>query len=95
MAKHTNLKFGVAMLLTALIITSALFIYTNISSYNNQPSKTNYLGLAQLGLIPSTIQCSHNSNMYNPTGIFAIDGEGNKYTILQSKFGDESCLARI
>lgn len=58
-------------------------------------SEPNYLGLAKLGIIPSKMQCSHSANSYYSTGVGMQDKIGNKYVILESKFGDESCLAKI
>lgn len=55
----------------------------------------NYLGLAQMGVIPSQIQCSHSASSYVSTGIAAQGFDGNQYLILESKFGDESCVVKI
>jgi hypothetical protein len=56
---------------------------------------TNYLGLAKLHIIPTTIQCTHSPETYFSTNVTMMDKKGNRYLILQSKFLDESCLIKI
>ena len=67
----------------------------DIDVYNNKPSKVNYLGLAELGVIPTTSECTHSSDVYDSTNVGMMDRYGDKYLIMQSKFGDESCLTPI
>lgn len=86
-----------------LILVMGVFVFGIISLVNTLVennkqvtlSEPNYLGLAKLGIIPSKMQCSHSANSYYSTGVGMQDKIGNKYVILESKFGDESCLAKI
>lgn len=75
--------------MVAIILTSFLMI-----NKTESVSKPNYLGLANLGLIPTNIQCSHSIETYDSTDVSISNGK-DSYLILQSKFGDESCLYKI
>ena len=73
-----------------------VFLLTSINAKEVKPSTPNYLGSAQLHLIPTNYICSHSQEVYTSTGVVITNQQdGSKYLILQSKFGDESCLTRI
>jgi hypothetical protein len=92
----SNLKYPLILLL-AMFIVSIFAIGFTIAERNKplQELKPDYKGLATLGIIPSKIQCSHSYELYDSTNVGIKDREGNIYLILESKFGDESCLYKL
>lgn len=94
--KKINMNLPLIIVITAFLfgIISLACIFAE-NSKSEPLSEPNYLGLAKLGIIPSKMQCSHSANSYYSTGVGMQDKIGNKYVILESKFGDESCLAKI
>lgn len=79
----------------SFIIVLLLSINTFSMKTTTTISEPNYLGLAKLGLIPSQIECTHEYNAYDSTGVIMQNKEGTQYLILESKFGDESCLYKL
>lgn len=64
--------------------------------FNHALLNNNYLTMAQIGMIPTTDVCTHPLNSYFNTGVTITNKQdGNKYTILQYAWGEESCLIKI
>jgi hypothetical protein len=83
--------------LVAMGLILLVFLLTSITSVKEypKPSAPNYLGLANLGLIPTTNTCSYNdAKVYTSTGIIGQVNE-KQYLILESKLGNEYCPIRI
>ena len=91
--KNFNLIKIMAISIGIFMIITLAFTFSGSNKDVGIP-KTNYLGLAQLGLIPTTNQCSHYQEAYSSTGVVAQTSNGD-YAILESKFGDEYCPVRI
>ena len=93
---NKNLRI-IAITLVSMALIMTTFLFTSMATAKEaKPSPPNYLGLAQIGIIPTTIKCSHSLDTYISTGVIMINQQDQtKYIILQSKFGDEFCLAPI
>jgi hypothetical protein len=97
MVKHSksNLNVSVFLIIGLILISAIGFGILTYPKEYAKPSAPNYLGLAQLNLIPTTNQCSYNeAKVYTSTDVIANTHEG-QYLILESKFGDEYCPIRI
>ena len=72
-AKDTTYVKPNPLAYTGYIFNSALF------GVNTNPlQEPNYLGLAQMGLIPSKIQCSHTKESYISTDVVVTNKQDNK-----------------
>ena len=63
--------------------------------FNHAILNNNYLTMAQIGMIPTTINCNHNLNSYYNTKVILTQQDGSKYSILQYVWGEESCLIKV
>ena len=69
-----NIKIIAISIAILMILTLSFFI---LQEKEIGIQKTNYLGLAKLGLIPTTNQCSHSQDTYTSTEVIARTSNGD------------------
>ena len=74
-----------------------IFHFSNLIMPKESPAlpPTDYLGLAQLGVIPTSDTCSYQLKEYESTGVIAQNINGQKSLLVRTKLGDESCFIPI
>lgn len=91
----SNMPYAIALGIIIVIFVSSLFIVKIFYKPEQSPQEINHLGLAKLKLIPTVNTCTHNESAYRLTDVGMYDQAGNRYVLLESKFGDEYCPYRI